>query len=471
MGTKSFKSGTVRASVRRALGTAVAVPLLFSALPAVAQSESDAIAELRQQIQELEGKINEMEQKPRAASNDTGPIRFGNTEVKVGGYFKVDAFYDLESDNGGSLGPSDALAAFTANGTDDPGDEHFGTSINQSRLTVSTRTPTANGEEIGVYFEGDLYGNGGGDGSVQPRARRLYMTYGNWLAGRDWSTFSDFNYGTTLSFYGPQAQLFERQAQLRYTFDLNDSSSLEVALEEPGNTVLTEEVTDLSQDFVDEDGDGSLITGEGTRLGFATDDSGDDPLPDFTFRFKNAVGDLSWQFAGVARKLRYDTPNGEDSTFGWGLDLGATYSLPTGTTLMASVAGGKGIGRYIYAPAGGADSYVDDDGDLEAIERWGAIGTISQELTPKLTTNFVVGYAESEDLDDAAYLNVPLENLGDLGAGARHDSSTTYTANLLYTPVDPLTVGVEYFRAEYDLRDGPDLDANRIQASAIYSFF
>ncbi|ROO25784.1 DcaP family trimeric outer membrane transporter [Salinisphaera orenii] len=484
MSTTPKRTTRVGAAVRGVLGTTIAVPLLFSAMPAAAQSQQQQMQELRQQIQELQGRFNDLqaqqqrteqraEQAEQAAAetsasdDDASGFKVGNTTIELTGYIKADAVYGFEDDYGASLGPSDAIGTRLAEGTDSPGDETLGATVKQTRLKLATTTPTALGD-LGGYIEMDFYGRGdfGFDTGPQPRVRRAYLTLGNWLIGRDWSTFSDFNYGTMLNFYGPQAQLFERQAQVRYTFDLSEDSSLDVALEAP-----------QGQGFFGPDDNNVANVGFGSTADSNAIDDTDQPLPDFTFRYKAAPTDsFSFQFAGVARKLQgdvlsetvdadgntvasYGFDSGEESTFAWGLDAGASWSLPTGTTLMATVSGGEGIAKYIYAPAGAPDGYVTSDGDLEPIRQWGFIGTISQDLAEKWTTNLVYGQAYSEDPDDAAF------DTGDL-----HDESSSLAVNLLYTPVDPFTVGIEYNHVDYEQQNGLDADADTVQASAIYNF-
>lgn len=468
MSTTPKRTTRVGAAVRGVLGTTIAVPLLFSAMPAAAQSQQQEMRELRQQIQELQGRFNELsarqqrtEQRAEEAEQamadssdaDASGFQVGGTTVEITGYLKADAVYGFEDDHGSSLGPSDALGTRLAEDTDSPGDPHLGATVKQTRLKLATTTPTAIGD-VGGYIEMDFYGDNYSDGfddGPDPRVRRAYLTLGNWLVGRDWSTFSDFNYGTMLNFYGPQAQLFERQTVLRYTFQLPADQSLEVALETP-------------------EGDGFTGPDDTTASPYTSVDDTDEPLPDFAFRYKNAVSDsFNFQIAGVARMLQGDVRTAadvdgndqgdEESAFGWGLDAGGSWSLPTGTTLMATISGGEGIGKYIYAPAGGTDGYVTNDGDIEALMRWGFIGTISQKLAEKWTANFVYGQAYSEDPDDAAFDTDTL-----------HDESSSMTLNLLYTPVDPFTVGLEYNHVDYERQDGLDADANNLQASAIYNF-
>ena len=61
MSTTPKRTTRVGAAVRGVLGTTIAVPLLFSAMPAAAQSQQQQMQELRQQIQELQGRFNDLQ--------------------------------------------------------------------------------------------------------------------------------------------------------------------------------------------------------------------------------------------------------------------------------------------------------------------------------------------------------------------------------------------------------------------------
>lgn len=491
MGTSTFKSSTVRASVRGAIGTAVAVPLLFSAMPAMAQSQQEQMQQLREQIQQMQQRFDELQAEqeqmkqtqasPRSDerlvrnAEDSDGFMVGNTNVKIDGYLKFDAVYDFEDDHGASLGPSDAIGTLDAKGTDRPGDADLGATIKQTRLRLHTTTPTEYGD-VGGYIEMDLYGqpyDSSFDGSVGPRVRRAYLTFGNWLIGRDWSTFSDFNYGTTLNFYGPQAQLFERQAQVRYTMDAGENTSVDFSLENPGGgTVIAGAegaegvAASAGPDGIEGNADDvAAVAADPNFRGLEDGEGTENTLPDVVVRLKTSSGPLSFQAAAIGRYLKADVNelggggSNEESVVGYGLNLGGSLTLPTKTTLMVSSVYGKGIGKYAYLPAGGADAYVTNDGDLEAIERYGFIGTISQELTSTLTTNLIYGKAYSENPDDFVGSTDGL-----------HDNSSSAHVNLLYTPVDPLTLGIEYNRVEYERQSGTDATAQNVQFSTIYNF-
>ena len=74
-------------------------------------------------------------------------------EVKIGGYVKADAIYDLDQDLGASLAAS---AVDTSPGA--ASDPSFQMHAQQSRLNV-----TATEGDIKVFVEGDFFGGGGNE--------------------------------------------------------------------------------------------------------------------------------------------------------------------------------------------------------------------------------------------------------------------------------------------------------------------
>src|SRR5699024_1130228 len=180
----------------------------------------------------------------------------------------------------------------------------------------------------------------------------------------------------------------------------------------------------------------------------------DPQLPDLAMRYQSTLGDLSFQFAGLAREISNDDLPGlvdeDDSVFGWGLNTGATLALDTGTTLKLSAAYGEGMGSYIYSPTF-SSVYVDDNAELDTASTLGVIASVGQQLTDTLSANLIYGYGHSEADGD--------HWLASTTVGATTFESSTgqsVAANLLYSTVDALVVGVEYtyVDAELEQEDG-----------------
>ena len=184
-------------------------------------------------------------------------------EVKVGGYVKVDAIYDLDQDLGPSL---DASVIDTTPGL--PSNPNFQMHAKQTRINV-----TATQEKVNVFVEGDFYGGQGTElvsNSAHFRLRHAYGKVGNFLAGQTWSTFLDATWivsPSTVDFAGPAGAINTvRQTQFRWTV----TEGLDLAIENPENQIRAEVHADT--------------------------------LPDFVARYAS-TGKISWQAAGLLQRF------------------------------------------------------------------------------------------------------------------------------------------------------------------------
>ena len=231
-------------------------------------------------------------------------------EVKIGGYIKADAIYDLDEDLGPSL---DAAAVTTGAGaTSDPS---FQMHAQQSRLNV-----TATEGDVKVFVEGDFFGGGGNEvvsNSNHFRIRHAYGQVGNFLAGQTWSTFMDKNwvlYPSTVDFGGPAGATFIRQAQFRWS--INDG--LDFSIENPENRVRDGGVAATVRDTV----------------------------PDVVLRYARS-GDISWQVAGLFQQFEVDsgTAAGESES-NFGATAGINIAIGSGSSVSAKV--NVNSNRYTY---------------------------------------------------------------------------------------------------------------------------
>src|SRR5690554_3253390 len=256
------------------------------------------------------------------------------TRVSVGGFAKLDAIYDFDSDLGSSIQfPNIALDGERAP------EGHTNLHAFESRLNVGTVTQTEVGE-IRTFVEGDFYGAGGG----QLRLRHAYGEWNGILAGQTWTNFGGFiGLTPTIDFTTPTGNaLGLRQAQIRYT-----TGGLSLSLEDPGN---------LGGD-VNTSGQGQAKSS----------------LPDFTARYETGFDKLRVGTSVVLRQLEYynDATDNEESAFGWGVHLEGAYDLTDVLTVRASVVHGDGIGGYINV-APNVPAYVDQStGDVETIKSTG----------------------------------------------------------------------------------------------------
>lgn len=406
------------------LATALVAVLGFTAQPVLALSD----AEIQTQIFNLQQQLDQM----KPADGTKGWVIPGtDTTISIGGYVKLDLIYDFDQNQGDDLFPSLDIAT-----GDVSEDSSFRAHAKQTRINLSTTTPSAVGD-IKTYIEGDFFGGGGTESFSNSdgfRIRHAYGQWGNWLAGQTWSNFMHFTaYPTTVDFGGPVGVSFVRQAQLRYTAPVG-AGSLSFSLENPEATGF-----------------------EGAR----------DNLPDFTARYKWASDAGGVELGGVARQLESDQATGDESAFGYGLMAAGQVNITDATTLMGGVIFGDGVGRYIFSAAdfsqdsgagrtGVGSAYIDDNGDLETIEAFGANIAISQQWTPTFTSGLSYGRVEGDQPSDRF-------------PESWETTETIHFSNF-YKVAEPVTLGLELSRTSKELMNGEDGDALRLQTSVQVSF-
>ncbi|WP_275286867.1 DcaP family trimeric outer membrane transporter [Halomonas elongata] len=418
--------------------------LLAGSQYAIAQDSDSEIEELKEQMRALQLQIEEMKKnqteadKPRKMEADnvvTGgdiPGSFklpgSNTSVKIGGYIKFDAIYDLNQDLG------DTLFVDGLDVSNEDSNSSFRAHARQSRLYLKTSTPTSLGNAT-TYIEGDFFGGGGNEVFSNSSGFRLRHAYGELaglLAGQTWSNFMHFAaYPTTVDFDGPVGVSFIRQGQLRYTLPAG-----------PGELSLSAE------------------NPEGTGFEDARDTS-----PDVTARYHWNGENTEVETAAVVRRLKTDSPaaSSDDSTFGYGLMLAGNVDVTDSTRLMAGVMYGDGIGRYIYTANGvedGEDSigaaYINAGGELETIEAYGFNVAVTQQWTDKFSSGLSFGQVRGD-------------RPADLFPTSTRTLQSIHFSNF-YQWSEPVTLGFEISNGFKELQNRDSENNTRLQLSAKYTF-
>lgn len=337
-------------------------------------------------------------------------------EVKVGGYVKVDAIYDLDQD----LGPTfDALAINTDPNA--PSNPSFQMHALQSRLNV-----TATEGDMKVFVEGDFFTSEGDQlisNSSGFRLRHAYGQVGNFLAGQTWSTFMDKNwvlYPATVDFGGPAAATFMRQAQFRWSV----TPSLDLAIENPENRVR----------------------GEVQR----------DTVPDFVARYAS-TGTVSWQVAGMAQQFEIDggVNDGEsESNFAATGGINFAFGKNKGSSVSAKV--NVNANRYTYYGWANPAAVV-SNGSLETIDHVGGLVAYNIGWGGKSNARSTIAYGLVQ-FDD--------EFLGATDV----DNISTVHVNYRWDPWPHVEFGAEVMVGTQELVNGNDGDATRLQFGTKFGF-
>jgi len=363
------------------------------------------------------------------------------TDVKFGGFVKLDATYSQYSDGDiatGSLGREFYVPATVPVGAEDEGAD-FDMSVRGSRFNLSTETDV-DGQKLKAFFEMDFYGGGGNEvvsNSAHPRLRHAFFNLGNLTFGQTWSTFLNVSaLPESVDFLGPsEGTVFVRQPLIRYTM-----GGLQVAIEN-------------SQTFIDGAG--------------ATDDAG---MPDLVARYNMDAGFGKFTVAAVARQLTYENANAvtddnnnvvtpvieETTSTGWGVSLSGVVPLADAATIKFMATHGSGIGRYVGL-ATIRDGALDADGEIENHKLTAAFASVQVPLADNLRTNLTYSTLNSDYEND---------NTGNVA------SANSIHLNLMYNPVKNVTYGVEFAQATRTLDDANDTDGSmqRVQFTSKYAF-
>ncbi|BFN13112.1 DcaP family trimeric outer membrane transporter [Marinobacter sp. RI1] len=364
-------------------------------------------------------------------ASQAGAVSFsaGDYDVNVYGYARLNASYDVDSDQSLSTrsGSYDGLA-----GNDDAADGHFGADAVQSRLGFKTTSP----EGLNVTVEGDFR-----PGNL--RLRHAFGEYNGVLMGQTWSNFTSFVGNTsTLDFDSLPglAGLQGRVAQARYT-----TGPLSFSLEEYSANIVA--------NGVDDDGD-PILDSDGTKKG----------MPALTARIEDSAGGLSYSAAVLAQQVGYDDGDDDENAFGFATFVAAKMALTDMITVQGTMSYTNGANSYLYRSGdnfGAASAYVDGSGDVETLAGYG--GSIGAGINLGGGRSVNIGYGlVTVDWDDA-------EDDGLLVDG-ESETNQAIMANYKWTPLKNVMMGVEYQFLKRENVDGTDGDASRLLFAAQYNF-
>ena len=369
-----------------------------------------------------------------ATSVQAKDIEVGKTTIGFHGFIKVDANFTEYNDG---IPPVKAIDDFYIPAlvpTRAPGSENtsegvkFNSHAKQSRFNIGTSTVLANGEKIKGFIEMD-FGPGSATSNGETTTNRsgvdlrhAVISYGNWKFGQTWSNaLNGSAIAETLDFFAlSEGMIDTRQMQVRYS-----NGPLSISLENPETTVGRVKTNDSS-------------------------------VPDLIakYGFKGGWGNVS--VAAIVRQLKYKDAglDIDSSESAGGISIAGRINASGKDDIRFTVTSGKGLGRYLGLSLN-ADAYVDANNDLATIDQVAA--NIGYRHFWNDTTRSTIGYAVYDaDADDSSVVY--------------NKKSQSLHANLLFSPMDKLTLGGEFIYGKLEKSNGNTGDMNRLQFSAKYVF-
>lgn len=448
---REFRMTTQKISVR--LKTLVLAMGVVAAGTVQADTNTE-VEQLRKEVQELRGMLEQYAQqqkqmntqqqnyqvqataqpapaKPVVEKKGLG-ITVGGAEVNFYGNVRADATYQI--DGGPSRAhPYNQINKAALEGTTGNSDI-FKSTLAATRLGFDFKTPTQAGDVAGKV-EVDFLGS-----NDTLRIRHAYLTYANWLIGQTWSNFAVPDYmPETIDALGYVGGAVKRTPQVRYTSTFSPETNLIFALE-----------------------DSKYSDNSGTTLG--SDPDNQMRIPALTARlnhkFANNAGIIS------ARTMVADKQTSDDEKVAWGVGLGTKYNVTPSTTLKADYYHVKGDSSFVSWSNPGY-SIEKPGGNIQQSEFDSITVGITQQFNPKWRGTLGYGYmTHDEDLD---YINASANS-----AALNKDLWQAW-ANVFYSPIKPVSLGLEYTYGERETFSTPTLtsktgEENRVNVVALYNF-
>lgn len=436
-------------------------------------AQADELAELKAQLEALQGRVQQLEQQPATpqlpdgvsfltisrgmaempsygtrsrmyddvvdergftiAVTPTADLPAPVAEVTVYGFVKADVKYATEhAITCNDAGVCARIQPFTSwmpyrLGVDES-DETIWTA-KQSRFGIRGKFDTAVGQ-IRTLIEGDFYGSPFGTND----AFRLRHAYGEWditprwtfLAGQTWFTAALLPIGiTTVDFTGPAGITYSRKPQVRLTYH-SGPISWAIAAERP--TVQRSETFPNLSAYLQFDAAGGhqfIVTGSVSDLSELTGDSNFD--------------------------------------IGWVVQGGANINLGDVVTLTGGAAYGKGevmtyLNQQSFPRVTG--------GDLT--EAYGAMVGLSFNISETTTFNVAGGISENLDIKGNCVDLIPPPV--DFCTAAEVERVWTVHANILWQPVKQMRLGWEFMFGRNEFVDNTENDYIQGQFGAWFFF-
>jgi hypothetical protein len=298
-------------------------------------------------------------------------------------------------------------------------------SAKETRLHLEFRSDDTP-DRVRVYVEGDFFGSGDGF-----RLRHAYGVWRSVLGGQTWLTFMDIGPRPfTIDYEGPDAEVFQRQPQIRYTGHASQHLEFAIAVENPASEI---DVT-------------SPTTGVGRSS-----------LPDLPAHLRYASGRDHFQIAGVIRQLRFVSDSGlvDESTGGFGVDVSGKIGFGANDAIMGLFAIGERITHYVETFRGlNADAVYTPSGSFEALPVVSATGGITHHWSARTQSTLTGSFAKVD--------NDPSQS------GSAMKAARLGHFNVVHSPTAALDFGVELSWGERENADGSKGQAMRGQLALKY---
>ena len=447
------------------LGSSAVLLMAMAATPGLA---GESKAALRSELQRLQGRLERIEARratarrierrvAAAAAVEAGAkprswkLPGTNTSMQIGGFALLELIYDINHFSGDAVSSSGSSgASFPSAGTAAANRQgHFRVHARRSRIFIKTWTPTDYGT-LHTHIQGDFFGAGGNQlvsNSNSFRLRHAYGSLGPVLAGQTNSTFRFGKFEMfTFQDRGLAGNGNGRQGQIRYTHGFGGGTALLVSVENPETNLAITSAT-----FVDP----VVISGGGAN----------DRIPEFVVALQHVWSNGRVKFGAVFGENGIDDGAGSnDFTLVWAVQGGITMKFNKKRTSFAILGFyGQGMGKYFRGMPGSIAVTGVNGANVEvkAITHYGGYAWVRHYWTDTISTGIGFGRHDADAEGRIAKVNLPARTL---------DVHWSIIANLVWSPVKNVDMGVEYHMAKSQFHNARESTIHRIEFAARYKF-
>ncbi|CAM2787257.1 DcaP family trimeric outer membrane transporter [Acinetobacter celticus] len=421
-------------AVKYSLAIAVSAIMLNSAHAATADQK--AVAQLRAEVAELKALIKQQQQvqvqqqhvqvqqqaeilqvKTRPAvqpvSTLAGLKSKSGADVNLYGFIRGDANYIIEGFDGDFGGVASSTGATK---------DKLRATAKTTRFGLDFTAPVGGDNKVGGKLEVDFAGAGD---SESLRIRHAYLTYNSWLFGQTTSNFLSSHAPEMIDFSTNAGGGTARVPQVRYNYKLAPQTQLFVSAEE---------------------GDSKTATAGDVQY----------RLPNLTAKVTQGFAEGKGSASARALVENYKSKLADDTETAWGVAAGASYAVTDQLKLNGDLSYAEGNSNYLYAAN---NAYVVDGNNIEQ-NKFSAVQVgATYKFNEKLRSTVAYGALFADDGSRFATLSP-----------AQNEEVQQAWLNIIYAPVKPVELGVEYVNGKRKTFGGNSYNDDRVGLMAKYSF-
>ncbi|MEN3978648.1 DcaP family trimeric outer membrane transporter [Acinetobacter sp. CWB-B33] len=417
---------------------AIAVSALMLNSAQAATAEQKEVAQLRAEVAELKALIKQQQQvqvqqqadiqqvktRPAPVAVVAAPVSplaglksKAGADVNVYGFVRGDANYIIEGFDGDFGGVASSTGATK---------DKLRATAKTTRIGLDFSAPVGADNKVGGKIEADFADPDSVKGEGF-RIRHAYLTYNNWLFGQTTSNFLSSHAPEMIDFSTNIGGGTQRLPQVRYNFKLAPQTQLFVSAEEG-------------------DSKGTVAADTSYRV------------PNLTAKLTQGFAEGKGSASARALVENYKSDAANETETAWGVAAGASYAVTDQLKLNGDVSYAEGNSNYLY---GSNSAYSVVNGSVEQNKFTAVQVGATYKFNEKLRSTLAYGALFADD--GSAYAK-------DVSNSNANEEVQQAWLNIIYAPVKPVELGVEYINGKRKAFGGNSYHDDRVGLMAKYSF-